>query len=118
MKKNINFPIEAEIKNLFLRLFRKRNSWSSSGHVQPELASFGPYDIFEYTFMIPDDGYCRALIRNAYDIIAYLVIAGEGEYLSQRMNLCHPVATDDEADVASLYENTIRAILTYINEYQ
>lgn len=92
-------------------------AWSSSGHVQPELASFGPYDIFEYTFMIPDDGYCRALIRNAYDIIAYLVIAGEGEYLSQRMNLCHPVATDDEADVASLYENTIRAILTYINEY-
>jgi hypothetical protein len=67
--------------------------------------------------MIPDDGYCRRLIRNAYDIIAYLVISGEGEYLSERMNLCHPVATDDEADVASLYENTIRAILSYINQY-
>lgn len=92
-------------------------AWSSSGHVQPELASFGPYDIFEYTFMIPDDGYCRALIKNAYDIIAYLVINGEGEYLSQRMNLCHPVATDDEADVASLYENTIRAVLSYVNEF-
>lgn len=92
-------------------------AWSSSGYVEPELASFGPYDIFEYTFMIDDNGYCRALIRNAYDIIAYLVNNDEGEYLSERMNLCHPVETDDEADVASLYENTIRAILSYVNEY-
>ncbi len=86
--------------------------------MQPELSSYGPYDIFEYTFMIPDNGYCRALIRNAYDIIAYLVINNQGEYLSQRMNLCNPVATDDEADVASLYELTIRAILSYIDQYQ
>lgn len=86
--------------------------------MQPELASYGPYDIFEYTFYIPDEGRCRSLIRNAYDIIAYLVINGQGEYLSQRMNLCHPVDTENEADVASLYELTIRAILSYVNEYQ
>jgi len=92
-------------------------AWSSSGHVQPQLASFGPYDIFEYTFFIPDEGRCRALIRNAYDVIAYLVINDQGEYLSTRMNLCNPVMTDDVADVASLYELTIRAILSFINEY-
>lgn len=86
--------------------------------MQPELASFGPYDIFEYTFFINDDGLCRRLISNAYDVIAYLVVNGEGEYLSQRLNLCHPVDTDNEADVASLYELTMRAVLSYINEYQ
>lgn len=82
------------------------------------MSSFGPYDVFEYTFQPNDDGYCQRLIRNAYDIIAYLVINDEGEYLSERMNLCSPVLTDDDADVASLYENTIRAILSYINFYQ
>lgn len=94
------------------------NSWSSSGHLQPELSSFGPYDIFEYTFAINDDGNCTSLIRTAYNIIAYLVINGEGEYLSERMNLCRPVEADNVADVSSLYENTIRAILTYINQHQ
>lgn len=98
--------------------FSKIISWSSSGYVQPQLSSYGPYDIFEYTFFLPDDGQCRALIRNAYDIIAYLVINGEGEYLSSRMNLCNPVDTDNEADVASLYELSMRAVLSYINEYQ
>lgn len=92
-------------------------AWSSSGHVQPELASYGPYDIFQYTFFIPDEGRCIDLIRNAYDIIAYLVINGAGEYLSDRLNLCHPVETANEADVASLYELTIRAVLSYINQY-
>lgn len=104
--------LKSDIKRL--KIF----SWSSSGYVQPELSSYGPYDIFEYTFFLPDDGQCRAYIRNAYDIIAYLVINGEGEYLSSRMNLCNPVDTDDEADVASLYELTIRAVLSYINAYQ
>ncbi|KAJ6646562.1 putative serine protease K12H4.7 [Pseudolycoriella hygida] len=92
-------------------------TWTSSGYIQPELASYGPYDIFEYTFFIPDDGRCISLIRNAYDIIAYLVINHQGEYLSGRMNLCHPVQTDSEADVAALYEITIRAILSFINEF-
>lgn len=92
-------------------------AWSSSGYVVPQLSSYGPYDYFEHTFAINDDGYCTALIRNAYDIIAYLVINHQGEYLSQRMNLCHPVETDNEADVASLYELTIRAVLFYINDH-
>jgi len=92
-------------------------AWSSSGYMQPELASYGVYDVLEYTFFINDAGQCRSLIQNAYDIIAYLVIAGEGEYLSERLNLCRPVQTTSQADVASLYELTIRAVLSYINEY-
>lgn len=92
--------------------------WSSSGHLEPQVASYGPYDYLEYTFNIQDGGHCIQLIQNAYDIIAYLVIAGEGEYLSQRLNLCHPVQTTSQADIASLYELTVRAVLTYINAYQ
>jgi serine protease 16 len=92
-------------------------AWSSSGYIEPELASFGPYDILEYTFQINDQGRCRELIQNAYNVIAFLVIGGEGEYLSERMNLCHPVDTTSEEDVAALYELTVRAVLSFINEY-
>jgi serine protease 16 len=92
-------------------------AWSSSGYLRPELSSFGVYDVFEYTFFINDEGRCRDLIDNAYAVIAYLVNAGEGEYLASRLNLCTPVEAESQADVASLYELTIRAVLSYINEY-
>lgn len=59
-----------------------------------------------------------SLIQNAYDVIAALVMWEQGEYLSERMNLCYPVDTLSEEDVASLYELTIRAVLTYIDEFQ
>lgn len=58
------------------------------------------------------------MLENAYDVISALVEWDQGEYLSERMNLCHPVDTYSEADVASLYELTIRAVLTYIDAYQ
>lgn len=101
-----------------LRIFFCQISWSSSGYIRPELASYGVYDVFEYTFMIDDQGHCRDLIDNAYTVIAYLINNEQGDYLSQRLNLCRPVDTDSESDVAALYELTIRAILSYINEYQ
>lgn len=72
----------------------------------------------EYTFTINDEGHCRDLIQNAYNVIAYLVIAGEGEYLSERMNLCRTVETSSQADIAALYELTVRAVLSYIDVYQ
>lgn len=58
------------------------------------------------------------MIRSTYNIIAYLVVNGAGEYLSERLNLCHTVDTTSEADIASLYELSVRAVNTYIDQFQ
>lgn len=80
--------------------------------------SIGPYDVFAFTFDINDGGQCRDLIEDAYAEIISLVVSGSGAELSQRMNLCHPVVTDSVADTASLYENSIRAVMYYIENFQ
>jgi len=92
-------------------------AWSSSGILESSVYSWGPYDILEYTFNLNDNGHCRDLIRNAYDVVAYLVLSGEGEYLGERLNLCNPVNTTSTADVAALYENTLRAVFYYLQQH-
>lgn len=92
--------------------------WSSSGYLDPELASFGPYDTFQSTFNLPDDGQCVDLIKSTYNIIAYLIGNDAGEYLGERLNLCHPVDASSDADIASLYELTVRAVNSYIDQHQ
>ncbi len=92
--------------------------WYSSGYIEPELSSFGPYDTFESTFNIQDDGQCVDLIKSVYNIIAYLIANDAGEYLAERLNLCHPVDASSDADIASLYELTVRAVNSYIDQYQ
>lgn len=58
------------------------------------------------------------LIKSVYNIISYLIANGAGEYLAERLNLCHPVDASSDADIASLYELTVRAVNSYIDQYQ
>ncbi|KAJ6646563.1 putative serine protease K12H4.7 [Pseudolycoriella hygida] len=92
-------------------------AWSSSAIIESAVYSWGPYDVFAFTFDINDGGVCRNLIEEAYVEIATLVLSGRGEELSERLNLCHPVQTDNPLDVASLYEVSVRAVMAYFNVF-
>lgn len=74
--------------------------------------------MFAFTFDINDGGQCRDLIEDAYEEIVTLVLSDRGAELSERMNLCTPVDTDSTADVASLYENSVRAVMYYLENFQ
>lgn len=78
----------------------------------------GPFDIFAFTFDIDDEDQCRDLIDEAYTEIVTLVLSGQGQELAERMNLCNPVDTDSTADVAALYENSVRAVMYYLENFQ
>lgn len=80
--------------------------------------SVGPFDLLEYTFDVDNGDECKELIRTAYEEIAGLVLSGQGQELANRFNLCNAVDTDSTADVAALYENSIRAVLYYLDTFQ
>lgn len=79
----------------------------------------GPYDVLEFTFDVVDDGgVCRETIQDAYEEIVELVLTHQGAELADRLNLCNPVETDNPSDVAALYENSIRAVMYYFEDFQ
>ncbi|XP_037033396.1 lysosomal Pro-X carboxypeptidase-like [Bradysia coprophila] len=92
-------------------------AWSSSGIFDSGVYSYGPYDVLEFTFDIDDGGVCRETIQDAYEEIVGLVLSGQGAELADRLNLCNPVETDNPSDVAALYENSIRAVMYYFEDF-
>lgn len=74
--------------------------------------------MFAFTFDINDGGQCHDLIQDAYEEIVGLVLSDRGAELSERLNLCVPVETDSTADVAALYENSVRAVMYYLESFQ
>lgn len=74
--------------------------------------------MFAFTFDINDAGQCRNLIEEAYQEIAALVLSHRGQELADRMNLCKPVDTESAADVAALYENSVRAVMLFMEDFQ
>lgn len=61
---------------------------------------------------------CRNRLRTAYQTLFELINEGDGERVSNLFNLCEPIDTDDEDDVAAFYELSVRAVINYINSYQ
>lgn len=78
----------------------------------------GYYDMLENILITGGGLECRAHILNSLNAIDDLVKQGKGEELQKQLNLCHPVATDSEDDIASLYELYLGFITDYINEHQ
>lgn len=92
--------------------------WSTSGVFEIEAFTFSQYDLLQYTLLYTGGAQCRDLVYSAFQTIDYLVQNGNGEYLQQRLNLCHPVDTESATDSASLIETTIQQLLYYVETYQ
>lgn len=61
---------------------------------------------------------CRNRVQQAYETLNVLFQDDEGEYISNRFNLCHPIDTDSQDDIAAFYELSIRVLINYIDRYQ
>lgn len=92
--------------------------WSSSGVFEIETFTFSQYDLLQYTILSTGGAQCRDLVYSAFQTIEYLLQAGNGEYLQQRLNLCFPVDTVSETDSAALIETTIQQLLSYVETFQ
>lgn len=75
-------------------------------------------DLMGYIFETVGSYECGELLRNAFSVIDYLIQNGQGEYLQERLNLCHPVDAVSTLDVATLLERHIFNIIDYIHEHQ
>lgn len=116
--------------------------WSSSGIFQPDPISFSKnfcltYQLFLKTiiifcFLFLLDFYnnlesnilyrggqdCALRIENAFEIMDYLIENDENEYLQERMNLCNPVDSSSDHDIAMFFEYNIAFISDYIDNNQ
>lgn len=92
--------------------------WSSSGTYEVEAFTFSQLDLLQYTIFSAGNSECRDQVLNAFQVLDYLVENHEGEYIQERLNLCHPVDTNSRQDIGTLFESHIAAIVTYINQNQ
>jgi len=90
-------------------------AYASSGTFVLQTYSFTPLDVLEYS-LIPNLD-CRDRVQQAYETLHELIRNGSGEYISNRFNLCTPIDTDDENDVAAFYEGSALALVSYMNQY-
>lgn len=76
------------------------------------------YDLLEYIIGSSGSYECSELLREALYAIDNFIQNGQGEYLQDTLNLCHPVETNSMFDIAALYEHYILFITDYINRLQ
>lgn len=76
------------------------------------------YDSVGYTFFRTDDYECRDTVQHALDTIDLLLWAGEGADVQERLNLCHPVDTNNQNAISFVFESIIRFINDYIEQFQ
>lgn len=91
---------------------------SSSGLFNLEAFSFTQYDLLEYTLLEVGNEVCHDQIRSVFETIHTLVLAGEGEYLQERFDLCEPVDTTNAGDIGNLIDSQVIAIVNYIQTRQ
>lgn len=61
---------------------------------------------------------CRTSVLNAFNELDALVEADDSDRIQAVLNLCHAVDTDDENDVAVLFQQLIQYIVRYIDRFQ
>lgn len=92
--------------------------WSSSGSYNIESFTFSQYDQLSYVLLSQGSEECHQQVEQAFEVVQQLVQDGEGEYISERLNLCTPVNTTNTQDIGALFQSHVQAVLTYIDERQ
>lgn len=69
---------------------------------------------------MPDmaDRDCRNRLQQAYEALDELIRDADDELISLRFNLCEPLDSNNQDDIASLYELSVRALMNYLDTYQ
>lgn len=93
-------------------------AWSTSGIFEIEPFILSQLDLLYDILLVSGDEVCRSRIQNAFEVLDYLIQNHNGEYIQERLNLCHPVDTNSSTDIAALYESNFDAIVEYIGYHQ
>lgn len=61
---------------------------------------------------------CFTRVKNAFDVLEYLIEHAEADYLQERLRLCKPLETDNDQEVGFLIERLIDYISAYIKQHK
>lgn len=60
---------------------------------------------------------CHTRVKNAFDVLEYLIENAQADYLQERLRLCAPLETDNVQEVGFLFERFIDYISAYIKRH-
>lgn len=76
----------------------------------------GYFDNLSYNLQRHGGDECHLRVKNAFDVLEYLIENAEAEYLQERLRLCKPLEVDNDQEVGFLIERLIDYISAYIKQ--
>ncbi|KAJ6623773.1 putative serine protease K12H4.7 [Pseudolycoriella hygida] len=93
-------------------------AFASSGLFRAEVEDESYYDNLSYNLRRHGSNECHARVKNAFDVLEYLIENGEADYLTERLQLCKPLEVDNDQEVGFLVERFIDYISAYIKQHK
>lgn len=78
----------------------------------------GYFDNLSYNLRHHGSEECFGRVRNAFDVLEYLIENSAAEYLQERLQLCKPLETDNDQEVGFLIERIVDYISAYIKQHK
>lgn len=78
----------------------------------------GYHDNLSANLLIHGSLECHARVRNAFDVLLYLIENNQAEYIRERLRLCGLVDPNNPQEVGLLFELFIDLISNYVRRYQ
>lgn len=82
------------------------------------LSNIGYYDNLSYNLREHGSDECFRQVKNAFDVLEYLIEHAEVDYLQERLQLCKPLESDNPQEVGFLIERFIDYISAYIKQHK
>lgn len=78
----------------------------------------GYYDNLSYNLAHHGSDECHLRVKNAFDVLEYLIENAQSDYLQERLRLCQPLEVDNDQEVSFLIERLIDYISAYIKQHK
>lgn len=83
-----------------------------------KLFSQGYFNQLSYNLMHHGGDECFNRVKNAFDVLEYLIENAQADYLQERLQLCKPLEVDNEQEVGFLFERLVDYISAYIKQHK
>ncbi|KAG4071866.1 hypothetical protein HA402_006027 [Bradysia odoriphaga] len=92
-------------------------AFASSGLFRAEVSDESYFDNLSYNLRHHGSDECFGRVKNAFDVLEYLIENAEGDYLQERLRLCQPLEVDNDQEVGFLIERLVDYISAYIKQH-
>lgn len=90
--------------------------FASSGTFRAEVFDTSYHDALSGNLLQHGSSDCHHRVRNAFDVLLYLIENNQEEYIRDRLQLCNVIDADDPQEVGLLFELFIDLISNYIRQ--